>query len=169
MANSKDTAADQKRSGVNQSREIYNLVQGFIGLLTPDGILLDANQSALDFIGLDLDDVVGRPFWETPWWRACSRSREAVKDAVQRSASGEAARFEAQVCGKDGELIDIDFSLTPTFNDKGTVISLVPEGHDITAIKKAESALQENQARLQLAYEAAEMGLEPDRSSAALE
>ena len=65
MANSKDTLPDQKRTGGHQSREIYDLVRGFIGLLTPEGNLLDANQSALDFIGCDLDEVVGRPFWET--------------------------------------------------------------------------------------------------------
>ena len=158
MAHSKDTFPDQKRTGIDQSREIYNLVQGFIGLLSPDGILLDANQSALDFIGFELDDVVGRPFWETPWWRACSRTRETVKAAIQGCASGKASRFEAQVCGKHDEIIDIDFSLTPILNDDGTVVSLVPEGHDITAIKKAENAIQENEARLRLAYEAAEMG-----------
>ncbi len=143
---------------MHQSREIYDLVQGFIGLLTPDGILLDANQSALDFIGCDLDEVVGRPFWETPWWRASPKAREAVKGAIQSAASGEASRFETQVCSKDGEIDDIDFSLTPVFNDDGAVVSLVPEGHDITDLKKAENALQESQDRLQLAYEAAEMG-----------
>ncbi len=152
MAYSKDTVPDQKRTSIDQSREIYNLVQGFIGLLSPDGILLDANQSALDFIGFELDDVVGRPFWETPWWRACSRTRETVKAAIQGCASGKASRFEAQVCGKHDDIIDIDFSLTPIFNDDGTVVSLVPEGHDIKAIKKAENALQESEAQLRLAY-----------------
>jgi len=158
MANSKDTLPDQKRTGVHQSSEIYDLVRGFIGLLTPEGNLLDANQSALDFIGCDLDEVVGRPFWETPWWRACPKTREAVKDAIQIGASGRASRFEAQVSGKNNEIIDIDFSLTPILSDDGTVVSLVPEGHDITDIRKAENALQESEAQLRLANDAAEMG-----------
>lgn len=158
MANNKDTLSDQKRTGVHQSREIYDLVQGFIGLLTPEGILLDANQSALDFIGFDLDEVVGRPFWETSWWRACPKARKAVKNAIQSAASGVASRFETQVCGKDGEINDIDFSLTPIFNDDGTVVCLVPEGHDITDLKKAENALQESEAQLRLANEAADLG-----------
>ena len=152
MAHNEDTVRGQKGTGVDQTREIYDLVQGFIGLLSPDGTLLDANQSALDFIGCDLDEVVGRPFWETPWWRACPKAREAVKAAIQSAASGETLHFEAQVCGKDDEIIDIGFSLTPIFNDDGTVVSLVPEGHDITAIKKAENALQESEAQLRLAY-----------------
>ena len=117
MAHNEDTVRGQKRTGVDQTREIYDLVQGFIGLLSPDGTLLDANQSALDFIGFDLDDVVDEPFWETPWWRACPKAREAVKDAIQRAAAGEASRFETQVCSKDGELLDVNFSLTPIFND----------------------------------------------------
>jgi PAS domain S-box-containing protein len=143
---------------LDQRRAIYNLVKGFIGLLSPDGTLLDANQSALNFIGASLHEVVGAPFWETPWWRNCHKARNALKEAILRGASGEASRFEAQVSGKSGEIIDIDFSLTPIFNDAGNVASLVAEAHDITALKEVENALQESETRLRLAYEAAGMG-----------
>lgn len=95
--------------GVDQCQEIYNLVQGFIGLLTPDGTILDANHSALTFIGAELHEFVGAPFWEAPWWRDCQKSQDALKDAIRRGASGEASRFEAQVTGENGVIIDIDF------------------------------------------------------------
>jgi len=153
MLSSSDT-----KTGIDQSRAIYNLVQGFIGLLSPDGRLLDANQSALDFIGVSLHEIVGTPFWETPWWRSSQDSRSALKNAIRKGASGEATRFEAKVTGKNDEIMDIGFSLTPIFNEAGTVVSLVPEGHDITAIKQAQNALDESETRLRLAYEAAGMG-----------
>lgn len=145
-------------SDVTFRRDIHDLVQTFIGLLSPEGTLLGANQSALNFIGLDIQEIVGMPFWETPWWQACAQSRAAVKDAVRRGAAGEAVRFEARVGGKTGDVIDIAFSLTPIFDDAGAVISLVPEGHDITAIKQAENALQKSEARLRLGYDTAGMG-----------
>ena len=110
------------KTGVHQKRAIHNLVQVFIGLLAPDGALLDANQSALNFAGVDLDKVVGTPFWETPWWRDCQESQDALKDAIKRGASGEASRFEAQHTGKKGDTIDVDFSLTPIFDDAGRVV-----------------------------------------------
>jgi len=143
---------------INQRRAIYNLVKGFIGLLSPDGTLLDANQSALNFIGASLHEVVGTLFWETPWWRNNHKAHDALKEAIQKGASGEASRFEAQLSGKNGEIIDVDFSLTPIFDDAGIVASLVPEAHDITALKKIENALKEAETRLRLAYEAAGMG-----------
>lgn len=148
----------KSKIGVVQGRDIYDLAQGFIGLLSPEGILLDANQSALNLMGLGLHEVVGTPFWKTPWWNVCQKSRDMLKDAIRRGSSGEASRFEAQIGGKNGEIIDIDFALTPIFNDAGDVVSLVPEGHDITAIKDAEKAFQESESRLRLAYEAAGMG-----------
>lgn len=146
------------KTTVVQRRDLYNLVRGFYGILSIEGILLDANQSALDFGGLELHEVTGIPFLETPWWRVCSRSRAALRDAIERGASGESSRFEARIGGKDGKIIDIDFSLTPIINDVGIVVSLVPEAHDITATKEAEKALQESEARLRLAYDAAGMG-----------
>lgn len=151
-------SSDENRLGIIKHRDIYDLVQGFIGLLSPDGILLDANKSALDLIGVQLDDVVGVEFSKTPWWRVCRKSRHALKVAIRSGAAGQPSRFEARVGGKNGQIVDINFSLTPIINEAGVVVSLLPEGHDITAIKQAETALQESEARLHLAYNAAEMG-----------
>ena len=38
------------------------------GLLTPEGIVRDANRPALDFIGVDKESVVGNFLWDTPWF-----------------------------------------------------------------------------------------------------
>ena len=60
------------------------------GLLSPDGTLLEVNQAALEAVGVARDEVVGKPFWETPWWshspeererrpaRPCRRGRDAA-------------------------------------------------------------------------------------------
>lgn len=145
-------------SGASQHRNVYDLVQSFIGLLSPDGTLLDANRSSLDFVGASLEDVVGKPFWETPWWRDISNSRDAIRQAVREGASGEATRFEALLSGKNGEVVHVDFSLTPVFGDDGTVVSLVPEARDITAFKEAVIALQASETRMRFACEVAGIG-----------
>ncbi|NJP20781.1 MAG: response regulator, partial [Hydrococcus sp. CRU_1_1] len=49
-------------------RAIFDRTFQFIGLLEVDGTVIECNQTSLDFAGLKLEDVVGRPFWETPWW-----------------------------------------------------------------------------------------------------
>ncbi|MBV1799149.1 PAS domain S-box protein [Siccirubricoccus sp. G192] len=56
-------------------RGIFNATFQFVGLLSPDGTLLEANETALAFIGRRPEEVVGRPFWETPLV-GCGRGRE---------------------------------------------------------------------------------------------
>ncbi len=57
-------------------RAILDQAFQFIGLMKPDGTLIEANQTALSFAGVQRDEVINKPFWETPWWRAFrSRAR----------------------------------------------------------------------------------------------
>ena len=49
-------------------RAIFDQRYQLAGVLSPEGVLIDANQRALNFAGVELKDVVGRLFWETPWW-----------------------------------------------------------------------------------------------------
>ena len=49
-------------------RAIFDQTFQFIGLLEPNGRLIEANRTCLDFIGLTSADVKGKLFWETPWW-----------------------------------------------------------------------------------------------------
>lgn len=48
---------------------IFNQTYQFIGLMEPDGTLIEANDTALQFGGLNRVAVVGRPFWEAYWWQ----------------------------------------------------------------------------------------------------
>ena len=67
-------------------RAIFNSTYQFIGLLDPQGTLLEANQTALDFIGRSNADVVGRKFWETPWWNHSVALQEQLKTAIVRGS-----------------------------------------------------------------------------------
>ena len=127
-------------------RAIYDRAFEFIGLLDPDGKLQDANQRALDFAGVTLSEIAGRPFCEGPWWERCEGSREKVKAAIDKGRQGHFSRFEAIHVNRRGERIIVDFSLTPIFDASGKVVSLQPEGRDITEIKRSEAALRASEA-----------------------
>ncbi len=119
-------------------RAIFNSTYQFIGLLNPNGTVLEANKTALDFIGLSNADVIGKPFWEAPWWTHSQQLQQRVRDGIMTAAQGKLVRFEAEHIGKDGERIDIDFSMKPVLNEQGEVILVIPEGRDITERKLAE-------------------------------
>lgn len=54
-----------------------------MGLLSLDGILLEANRMALAAADPDADDALGRPFWEATWWSWSPAVQQRLRDAVQ--------------------------------------------------------------------------------------
>ena len=128
-------------------RAIFDQTFQFIGLLTPDGILLEANQTALDFGGINKFDVVGKPFWEAYWWRISPETQLELQKAIATAQTGEFVRYRVEVQGANQKVVTIDFSLRPIKNERGEVILLIPEGRDISQQVAIEKALQESEAR----------------------
>ena len=142
------TARLQAESALAESearlRAIFDQEFQFVGLLSRDGRLLEVNASALRSTGARRADVIGRPFWETPWWRVGDVPR--LKEAVESAARGEFVRFEVESLTEGGGSLWVDFSLKPVKDAHGAVQFLLPEGRDITSIKHAhhrELAMQD--------------------------
>ena len=127
-------------------RTIFNQSIGFVGLLTPDGKVLEANNSSLEFAGIKGSDVYGKYLWETPWWIHSEEMQSLLKKAIAVAAKGNIFRSEVTLRSKDDVLHTIDFSLKPVIDDEGRIIQLVPEGRDITESKQAEKVIFESKA-----------------------
>src|SRR5690349_2428990 len=123
-----------------RARAIFNRSYEYIGLLHTDGTVLEVNQAALDAIGAPREAILGQKFWDTPWWSVTPESRERVKQAIAEAALGKFVRFEAMQRGRGEEVLAVDFSINPVRDASGAVTYLVPEGRDITDIKRAQRA-----------------------------
>lgn len=130
--------AQQLAESERKFRAIFDSTLQFIGLLSPQGILLEANRTALDSVDASANDVVGKPFWETAWWSGLEDEQERLKEAIKQAARGELVRYETRHTSKDGEIIHVDFSLKPVKNDLGETLLIIPEGRDITERRMAE-------------------------------
>ncbi|MEO0458567.1 MAG: EAL domain-containing protein, partial [Cyanobacteria bacterium P01_A01_bin.114] len=139
-------------------RAIFNQTFQFIGLLEPDGTLIEANQTALDFAGLQREAVVNRPFWDIHWWTISTETQAQLKNAIARAAQGEFIRYEVDVLGVD-QIATIDFSLRPILDESGQVKLLIPEGRDISDRKRAEAALLESKQHYANLAKAAPVGI----------
>jgi signal transduction histidine kinase len=137
-------AINALRASADRMRSLLQTTYIFQGYMAPDGTLLDANRASLEGIHAKIEEVIGRPFWETPWFTTTPGMPEAVKLAVAKAAAGEAVQQSIVVNLPDGERA-FDMSLRPVKNDKGVVVGIVPEAVETTQRLKTEEALRQSQ------------------------
>jgi len=150
---------------ISRERELARLMNAvfdrpfqFIGLLTPEGVLVQTNKSSLKS-GHKLEDVLGKLFWQEPFFAHSPALQTQIREGIVRAAGGELVRFEIRHPDRDGVFHTVDFTLTPLRDDDGAIVNIVPEGRDITELACAREALRETQQRLNTASEAANIGL----------
>ncbi len=140
-------------------RAIFDGSFQLMGVLTPEGTVIEGNRTALEAVAVDRADVIGQPFWETPWWNHSPPLQEQLKQAIVRAANGELVRFETEHIWADGTTAFVDFSLKPVFDGGGKVIMLIPEGRDISDRKRAEIQLRQQEEFLKSIYDGTEQAI----------
>ncbi len=122
-------------------RAIFDQTFQLMGLLTPEGIVLEINQTALDFMGDTLENIVGSYLWETPSWNVSPATQTKLKNAITAAAEGEFIRYEMDINRIDTKLVTIDFSIKPVYNENHKIVLLIAEGRDISERKQAEAEI----------------------------
>ncbi|MEJ2060840.1 MAG: EAL domain-containing protein [Gammaproteobacteria bacterium] len=123
-------------------RAIFEQSFQFTGIISLDGLVRDVNELALKFAQARREDVIGKPFWETPWWTHDVQEQQRLKNAIDAARQGEHIAYETTHLGPDDKLHYVDFSLKPILGSDGTVKNLLAEGHDITSRKLAEERIR---------------------------
>lgn len=118
---------------------VFNNTYQFTGLMEPDGTFIEVNRTAIEFGGFARSRVINQEIWKTPWFQLEDLPTR-LKKAVKKAASGEFVRMEIPAQGQHRRAM-LDFSIRPVLDDKGSVELLVPEGRDITEIKRREKHL----------------------------
>lgn len=132
-------------------RALFNQEFQFIGLMEPDGTLIEVNQPVLDLAGTTRAEQLNRPLWETVWWSHSEELQEQVKQWTKLAAAGEFVRQEVKIRGLGGRLSTVDFSIKPMRDENGEIELLIPEGRDITELEAAhrrENAMLEALAEI---------------------
>ncbi|HET6232055.1 MAG TPA: PAS domain-containing protein [Longimicrobiaceae bacterium] len=139
-------------------RATYDGTYEYIGLISPDGTVMDCNRASLAFADMEREDVVGRPLWETPWFTHTPGAPELLRGWVAQAAAGEFVRHEAALRRPGGEVLVFDFSLHPVRDERGRVVLIVPEGRDITERQRSEAALRASESRYHTLFESLDEG-----------
>ncbi|WP_201386897.1 PAS domain-containing sensor histidine kinase [Ktedonobacter sp. SOSP1-85] len=137
--------AAQRQETVPQGERLYiddlNGLHTRIGVLTPEGIVLEINEVPLDDAHIRREEVIGKPLAETRWWSCSPPSQEQLRAAIARASRGETARFETVVHPREGMDLHLEATIIPRRDVDHHVEYLVYVGTDITERKRAEAEI----------------------------
>ena len=119
-------------------RAVFEQTTVFAGIITLDGIVVDANQMCLEACGYRAEDVLGRHFWDCGWWQRSKESRFKVRAGTSQAAQGIPYREILTYHWADGTERLVDFACHPILDSEGQILFLHPTGVDITDLKRAE-------------------------------
>ena len=146
-------AESQLRRSERHLRRVIDSLVIYVGVLTPDGVLIEVNRTALEHANLQPEDVLNKPFAETYWWSFSPAIQAQLNYAIARAAAGERVRYDTVSRVGENSLIQNDFSIVPIFNRDGEVEYLIASGIDISDREASKQALQQREYELKLITE----------------
>ena len=153
------TRAIDEGAADRRLRGILDNVVSFVGTLSPEGELTEANAAALNAANLSRDEVIGLPFWDCYWWTHDEQVRQRVRNAVTNAARGQVINYDEQIRYSDGEIGTIAFQIAPRRRADGSIDLLVASGVDVTERKAAERALRSSHDTFQHVVESSPFGI----------
>lgn len=147
-----------RKNDLERLRKILDNMFTFVGILSPDGTLLDSNSPPLELAGITLEQVRHKKFWDCFWWQHDTDAAARIQSAVQDARKGLVSRFDITAQMKDGIVI-IDFMLAPVYDDHRQLSFLVPSGIEITNRKRSEQELQDSETRFRRVFDSTADGL----------
>lgn len=127
---------------------IFNNSFELIGLLLPDGKLVESNIIAQDFFGEDANNLRGKYLWEVGANKKPADVQEIQRKAVADAAKGQTIRLELTYIVNDKPAYQ-DFSIKPVKDSNGNVIYLIAETRDITEMVMARKNIEEQKFQLE--------------------
>jgi PAS domain S-box-containing protein len=104
-----------------------------------DGSIIEANRLSLEACGYTREQVVGKRFWDCPWWCQSEALMQQIKLAVAQTAAGQIFDAEMPYFVADGSQRMVHLIVLLIKDETGRVAFLAPTGSDITDLKRAES------------------------------
>ncbi|HMJ85725.1 MAG TPA: PAS domain S-box protein, partial [Vicinamibacterales bacterium] len=111
----------------------------FAGIMDVNGTLLEANRLSLEACGFTREQVIGKPFWEGPWWSPSQPLVDQIRAASSEAAAGQTFRAEMPYFVGDGSERIADVTIQPIRDESGRVLFLSPTGIDITDRRRVEA------------------------------
>jgi len=121
-------------------KEMQNILDSMSTLnakVALDGTLLFVNKIAIQASGMSHKELMQTNFLEGPWWTFDTEVQGRVKDTFAQARAGTAINYDERIF-VFGQVLNINFSLTPMLGEEGLIEYILAEARDITRLKQAE-------------------------------
>lgn len=136
-------AAQAREESERRFRALFNSGFQFQLLLSPESLVLEVNQVALDHAGVSAGEVLLRECWDTLWWVDQPAAQQAVRAACAAVASGRTELWEQEIRQPGKAPMILELSLKPIGDHDGRSSQMLLEGRDITERRRVETELKE--------------------------
>jgi PAS domain S-box-containing protein len=131
-------AAAALRESEKRLRSIFNQQFQFMAIISPEGVLQDVNELPLRAASVTREQVLGRLFWETPWWEGLPEMQAAWPARLAAAARSDSPIFsEDSYQAADGTRV-AEASITAVKDADGRVEFFIVQASDITERKHFE-------------------------------
>src|SRR5499427_1675749 len=139
-------AFDEIKTSEAQLRQVVDAVPQTIVVLGPDGGVVYANKTVLDYIGFSVDELMKTDFRERVFH---PEDLERLRETRRNGFSGRVQwENELRVLGKDGQYRWFLIRYNPIFDEHGQLIRWCAAGADIEDRKRGEEKLREENLAL---------------------
>jgi formate hydrogenlyase transcriptional activator len=161
-----NTAFEEIKKSEGQLRQIIDAIPETIVLLGPDGSVVYANRTVLDYIGVSADEVMEQDFRERAFHpEDIEKLREKRRHGFSSAVPWE---NELRVRGRDGRYRWFLIRYNPLFDQQGELIRWCSAGTDIEDRKRGEARLRDENLALREELDRSSMFEEIVGSSKAL-
>jgi PAS domain S-box-containing protein len=148
-------AEEALRASEQRYRAVFNQQFQFMAILSPTGMTLEINEFPRRAAGHSRAQILGVPFWDSPFWSLLPDMRQNWPARLKQAAKSDGPILsEDQYSTESGEIRLADAALTAVKNPDGTVEFFIFQANDITERKHAEAerdkllqSLKENDRR----------------------
>jgi two-component system, LuxR family, sensor kinase FixL len=151
-------AIDALRQERDRAQNYLDLVEVMLLAVDRRGSITLINRKGEEIIGRTADELIGHD-----WFEQCVPDEHRLEerrrfDAALEDPRGAPAHFETTIVTQDGQRKLIAWNVTTLRDEHGMVIGQLSSGEDVTARRRAETALQRSEALLRSAQAIANLG-----------
>jgi len=146
------------KNSFEAAQDLIGIAPAFFGYVSADGHVLNLNNLAVRVIGATREQVIGKLFWECPWWKPIPQSAQHIHDAVKKASQGHFSKFDVEYWAKsdekkEGQVRWVAIQISPTVNSSGKVSRIAVTGIDVTDRKEVEAKLTFERNQLETLFQ----------------